>query len=147
MFNLYPGLPHIFCIDENYLDSVYLDSVYQNMLMCWCTGTALLLLSAYQSHAQPSTTSQVHTWGLGSRLGTLTTINLLRSLSVICTVVWGGSTIMRSAVIVVTEAGTSVNLAVKVSFDSIIESLMIDIRKHCLGRPLVKGPRVIETPV
>ena len=41
---------------------------------------------------------------------------------------------MRSGVIVVSEAGTSVNLAVKVSFDSINESLMIDILKHCLGR-------------
>ena len=41
---------------------------------------------------------------------------------------------MRSGVIVVTEAGMSVNLAVKVSFDSRTVSLMIDILKHCLGR-------------
>ena len=41
----------------------------------------------------------------------------------------------------------SVNLAVKVSFDSINGSSMIDILKHCLGRWLVKVPRVIETPV
>ena len=54
---------------------------------------------------------------------------------------------MRSGEIVVTEAGTSVSLAVKVSFDSISESLTIDILKHCLGRWLVKGPKVIETPV
>ena len=52
---------------------------------------------------------------------------------------------MRSAVIVVTEAGMSVNVAVNVSFDSINVSLMIGTLKHCLGCWLVKGPRVIET--
>ena len=77
--------------------------------------------------------TDAHMGDLGLRLGTLTTINLLRSLSVISTVVSGGSTIMRSGVIVVTEADMSVSLAVKVSFDSIIESLMIDILKHSLG--------------
>ena len=40
---------------------------------------------------------------------------------------------MRPGVIVVTEAGMSVNLAVKVSFDSRTVSLMIDILKRCLG--------------
>ena len=69
--------------------------------------------------------------------------NLLRSLSVISTVVSGGSIVIRSAVIVVTEA--SVNLALKVSFNSINVSLVIDTWKHCLGCWLVKGPRVIET--
>ena len=54
---------------------------------------------------------------------------------------------MRSEEIVVTEAGTSVNLAVKVSFDSIIASFVIGTLKHCLGCWLVKGPRVIETLV
>ena len=84
---------------------------------------------------------------LGLRCGILTTINLLRSLSVISTVASGGSIIIRSAVIVVTEAGMSVNLAVKVSFNSINVSLVIDTQKHCLGCWLVKGPRVIETLV
>ena len=83
----------------------------------------------------PSQNRDAH---VGSGLETLaldlTTINLLRSLSVISTVVSGGSTIMRSGVIVVTEAGTSVSLAVKVSFGSRTVSLMIDILKHCLGR-------------
>ena len=84
---------------------------------------------------------------LGFRRGTLITINLRRSLSVICTVVSDGLTIIRSGEIVVTEAGMSVNLAVKVSFDSKITSLMIGTLKHCLGCWLVKGPRVIETLV
>ena len=75
----------------------------------------------------------------------LTIINLLRSLSVISTVVSGGSIVIRSGEMVVTEAGKSVNLAVKVSFDSTIVSLVIDTLKHCLGCWLVKGPRVIET--
>ena len=82
---------------------------------------------------------------LGLRRGAVTTINLLRSLSVISTVVSGGSIIMRSAVIVITEAAMSVNVAVKVSFNSINVSLVIDTVKHCLGCWLVKGPRVIET--
>ena len=81
------------------------------------------------------------------RRGTLTTLNLRRSLSVTCTVVSGGSIVIRFAVMVVTEAGKSVNLAVKVSFDSTIVSLVIDTLKHCLGCWLVKGPRVIETLV
>ena len=81
------------------------------------------------------------------RRGTLITLNLRRSLSVICTVVSGGSIIIRSGEMVVTEAGKSVNLEVKVSFDSTIVSLMIDTLKHCLGCWLVKGPRVIETLV
>ena len=84
---------------------------------------------------------------LSFRGGTLITVNLLRSLSVICTVVSGGSTIIRFALIVVTEAGMSVNLAVKVSFGSKIASLMIGTLKHCLGCWVVKGPRVIETLV
>ena len=83
--------------------------------------------------------------GMGLRCGTLTTVNLRRSLSVISTVISGGSIITRFAVMVVTEA--SVNLAVKVSFDSTIVSLVIDTLKHCLGCWLVKGPRVIETLV
>ena len=82
--------------------------------------------------------------GLELKLGTLTKINLLRSLSVICTVASGGSTIIQFAVMVVTEAGMSVNLAVKASFNSTIVSLVIDTLKHCLGCWLVKGPRVIE---
>ena len=72
-------------------------------------------------------------------------MNLLRSLSVISTVASGGLIIIRSAVIVVTEAGTSVNLAVKVSFNSINASLVIDTVKHCLGWWLLKEARVIET--
>ena len=72
---------------------------------------------------------------------------LPRSLSAICTVVSGGSTIIRLALIVVTEAGMSVNLAVKSSVRSVMKSLMIDTLKHCLGRWLVKGPRIIETLV
>ena len=72
---------------------------------------------------------------------------LPRSLSAICTVVSGGSTIIRLALIVVTEAGMSVNLAVKSSVRSVIASFVIDILKHCLGCWLVKGPRVIETLV
>ena len=72
---------------------------------------------------------------------------LLRSLSVICTVVSGGSTIIRLALIVVTESGMSVSLVVKTSVLSVIASFVIDILKHCLGRWLVKGPTVIETLV
>ena len=82
------------------------------------------------------------------KLGTLTiplVNNLLRSLFVICTVASGGSTIILFAVMVVTEAGMSVNLAVKVSFNSINASLVIDTLKHCLGCWLVKVFRVIET--
>ena len=70
---------------------------------------------------------------------------LPRSLSVIRTVVSGGSTIIRLALIVVTEAGMSVSLVVKTSVGSKMKSLMTDILKHCLGCWLVKGPRVIET--
>ena len=66
---------------------------------------------------------------------------------VIRTVASGGSTLIRSAVMVVTEAGMSVNLAMKFSVTSTLTSFMIDILKHCLGRWLVKGPRVIETLV
>ena len=84
---------------------------------------------------------------LGLRHGTLTTINLRRSLSVISTVVSGGSIVIRFAVMVVTEAGMSVNLAVKVSVTSTLTSFMIDILKHCLGRWLVKVCRIIETRV
>jgi len=68
-------------------------------------------------------------------------------LFVICTVVSGGSTIIRFAVMVVTEAGMSVNLAVKVSVTSTLTSFMIDILKHCLGCWLVKVRRIIETLV
>ena len=77
----------------------------------------------------------------------LVLLYLPRSLSAICTVVSGGSTIIRLALIVVTEAGMSVNLAVKSSVRSVIASFVIDILKHCLGCWLVKGPRVIETLV
>ena len=41
----------------------------------------------------------------------------------------------------------SVNLAVKSSVCSIMASFVIDILKHCLGRLVVKVPRVIETLV
>ena len=75
----------------------------------------------------------------------LDTLNLLRSLSVICTVASGESTIILFAVMIVTEAGTSVNLAVKASFNSTIVSLVIDTLKHFLGCSLVKVFRVIET--
>ena len=61
----------------------------------------------------------------GSGLDSYYNYNLLRSLSVICTVVSGESTIMRSGKIIVAEAGMSVNLAVKVSFDSINASSLI----------------------
>ena len=85
--------------------------------------------------------------GLELKLCTLTipVFDLLRSPSVICTVASGGSTIILFAEIVVTEAGMSVNLAVKASFISTIVSLVIDTLKHCLGCWLVKGPSVIET--
>ena len=85
--------------------------------------------------------------GLELKLGTLTipVFDLLRSLSVICTVASGGSTIILFAVMVVTEVGMSVNLAVKASFNSTIVSLVIDTLKHCLGCWLVKVFRVTET--
>ena len=54
---------------------------------------------------------------------------------------------IRLALIVVTEAGMSVNLVVKTSVCSIIASFVIDILKHCLGCWLVKVSRVIETLV
>ena len=73
--------------------------------------------------------------------------NLLRSLSLICTAVSSGSTIIRLALIVVTESGMSVNLVVKFSVRSILSSSVIDTLKHCLGRWLVKVPTVIETLV
>ena len=82
---------------------------------------------------------------LGLRRGTLTTINLRRSLSVISTVVSGGLIIIRFGEILITEAGMSVTLAVKVSFDSTFASLVIDTVKHCLGCWLVKVIEVIET--
>ena len=73
------------------------------------------------------------------------TYYFLPSLPVIRTVVSDGSIIIRLALIVVTEAGMSVNLAVKSSVLSVIASFVIDMLKHCLGRWLVKVPRVIET--
>ena len=90
------------------------------------------------------------------QLGTLTNAyqdhrisyyNLLRSLSAICTVVSGGSTTIRLALIVVTESGMSVNLVVKFSVRSMLASSVIDTLKHCLERWLVKVSRVIETLV
>ena len=73
------------------------------------------------------------------------TYYFLPSLPVIRTVVSDGSILIRLALIVVTEAGMSVNLAVKSSVLSVIASFVIDTLKHCLGRWLVKVPRVIET--
>ena len=64
--------------------------------------------------------------------------------SVIFTVASAGLTIIWSADTVVTELLMSVNLALKSSVDSKMESLSIDIFKHFLGCWLVKVPRVTD---
>ena len=79
--------------------------------------------------------------------GHFTVLDLRYLLSVICTVVSDGSTIIWLGEIVVTELSMSLNLAVKFSVCSTSPSFMIDILKHCLGRWLVKVSRVIETLV
>ena len=64
--------------------------------------------------------------------------------SVIFTVASAGLTIIWSTDAVVTELLMSVNLAVKSSVDSKMESFAIDILKHFLGCWLVKVPRFTD---
>ena len=64
--------------------------------------------------------------------------------SVIFTVASAGLTIIWSADTVVTELLMRVNLAVKSSVDSKMESFAIDILKHFLGCWLVKVPRFTD---